>query len=268
MNCFFLLSPLVLQTLIWPVTRPLFRFFLRLEIRGREHLDAITASDDVAIPSQVKQYLQVKHEKGQESNIAFAHGREQMLCEGTRKRGVIFVANHGSELDPILIPASLPFLSPLMPMFYTSRGSEFYKNSKWRKYFYGGLLFKLWGSHSLHSGSHDYALSLATHIYLLGEGKSLCMFPDGRKTSDADIGSIAHGGVGYLAWKTRATIVPVRIIGVHQTRLGDFLLRRRKVVVIFGELFSPPFSDRSVPPSADECRTVARSIMEAVKALA
>src|SRR3989338_3964453 len=131
---FFFWSPLPLQTAIWPIVRPLFRFFIHLDIRGTSNLPPAT-----------------NHEKG-----------------------TIFAVSHSSELDSVLLPASLPFLSPLMPMFYTSREWSFYKNSGWRKYFYGGFLFKLWGAHRLHSGKQDYETTLQTHIELLIAGKSLC----------------------------------------------------------------------------------------------
>lgn len=228
MHQLFLISPLILQTLIWPFIRPLFWFFLHLEIRGTNNLPPI------------------------------AH----------RGNGVIFAVNHGSELDPILVPATLPFLSPLAPMFYASRESEFYKNSKWRRFFYGGLLFRLWGSHALHPGHRDYGISLSSHLELLRRGKSLCMFPDGRKTSDEEIGSIAHGGVGYLAWRTGAAVVPVRISDIRNTSLFDFFLRRRQVSVTFGiplraeELFS-----LSEEPTAADFRSAAARIMDSVRAL-
>jgi 1-acyl-sn-glycerol-3-phosphate acyltransferase len=60
----FLFTPLVLQTSIWPITRPLFRFFIHLKVEGLENLNKLSP-------------------------------------------GVIFAANHTSELDPILVPASL-----------------------------------------------------------------------------------------------------------------------------------------------------------------
>src|SRR3989344_5971123 len=61
-------------------------------------------------------------------------------------KGVIFATNHSSELDPILVPASLPFLSKFMPMFYVSRPREFYSTSGWRWFLYGGLFFTLCGT--------------------------------------------------------------------------------------------------------------------------
>src|SRR3989344_3817444 len=92
---FFYWSPWILQHSIWPIVRPLFLLFIHLDIRGAEHLTALDP----------------------------------------KSRGVIFAVSHSSELDSILVPAALPFLSPFLPMFYTSREWTFYKTSGWRRYF-------------------------------------------------------------------------------------------------------------------------------------
>ncbi len=165
------------------------------------------------------------------------HQVSKLQTSGARKeQGVIFAANHSSELDPILVPAALPFLSPLLPIFYVSRPRVFYKTSGWRQFLYGGLLFKLWGAHSVRPavGGADYAQSLAAHIQILKIGGSVLIFPEGRKTRDGNIQREAHGGVAYLARTTGMPVVPVRIFGDFNMTLGDFFLRRRRIVVVFG----------------------------------
>ena len=226
---FFLRSPAVLQNAIWPVVRPLLRFFIHLDIRGREHLD-----------------------------FAAAH----------RECGVIFAVSHSSELDSILLPASFPFLSPLFPMFYTSREWTFYINSSWRRYFYGGFLFQLWGAHRLQSGKHDYEVSLQMHIKLLEAGKSLCMFPDGKQLPENEVGTRAHGGVGYLAWRTGALVVPTRITGVYKVGMRGFLARKRTAVVAFGRPLSSSelFADNA-RPGIEEIKESVTKIIDAIKTL-
>lgn len=182
--------------------------------------------------------------------------------------GVIFAASHSSELDSILVPASLPFLSRMSPMFYTSREWSFYKNSGWRKYFYGGFLFKLWGAHRLHSGKHDYETSLATHIALLEAGKSLCMFPDGRQLPESEVGGEAHGGVAFLAWRTGARVIPVRITGIFHMSMYEFLTRRRRAAVVFGEsIFSSELFQSREQPTIEEIKTAVEKIIEIIKEL-
>jgi 1-acyl-sn-glycerol-3-phosphate acyltransferase len=227
MNAFFLYSPLVLQTTIWPLVRPLFWLFLRLRVEGVARLSDVD-----------------------------------------RRRGVIFVSSHGSELDSMLIPASLPFLSPLMPIFYTSRERAFYAASGWRQMFYGGFLFKLWGAHRLMSGRQDYELSLSTHIAILARGKSLLMFPDGKRVEESAIGSIAHGGVGYLGWRTKAVIIPVRISGACRVSPFRALLRRYQITVTFGEpMRAETLIGGEERPHVDACKRAAKDIMERVRIL-
>lgn len=200
MNQFFFISPLILQKAIWHATRVVLFFFCRFEVRGLENLQDII---------KLRSYL-------------------------NNKRGVIFAANHSSELDAIVVPAALPFFSVLLPVFYVSRPREFYQTSGWRQFFYGGFFFKLWGAHAAVSGSKNYERSLAPHIKILEHGGSVLIFPEGRKTRDGNIQKEAHGGVTYLAHRTECPVVPVRIFGDFNMSLSDFFLRRRRIVVVFG----------------------------------
>lgn len=150
---------------------------------------------------------------------------------------VIFASNHSSEIDPILLPASLPFWSRFSPIFYTSRENKFYENSGWRKHFYGGWFFKIWGAHQVYSGLKDYEKSLKNHIELLKAGKNIMVFPEGRITRDGML-QPARGGVGYLVEKTKCLVVPVAISGAFKMTLSDFIYRRRRVVLSFGNPIS------------------------------
>ncbi len=189
----FYFSPLFLQTLIWPITRFILRFFGHFKVEGLENLKNLKAGE-----------------------------------------GVIFVSNHSSELDPILLPASLPFLSRFMPFFYTSREKSFYKNSGWRQLFYGGLFFKFWGAHPIRPGLKDYEKSLETHIRLVEEGKSVLIFPEGKKTLDGSVHpEKARGGLGFMAQKTDKFVVPVYIEGVFNLSSKLFFSRKREIKVVF-----------------------------------
>ena len=178
-------------------------------------------------------------------------------------RGIIFANNHGSELDPIIIPASLPFLSRFSPIFYTSREKSFYKKSGWRQRFYGGTFFKILGAYSVHAGKHDYELSLKDHVNFLKNKMSICIFPEGRKTTDGTIKE-AHGGVAYLALQSSVPIVPVAIVGSYQMTLWEFLRRTRKISVIFGKPIFPNeiFKDlQTVTPTVEDYKAAAKMVM-------
>lgn len=179
--------------------------------------------------------------------------------------GVIFALNHASELDPIVLPASLPFLSRFSPMFYTSRERTFYDTSGWRQIFYGGFFFKIWGAHPVLAGGRDYRASLASHIAIVRSGGSVCIFPEGGKTDDG-APKPAHGGVAFLAAEAGAPVVPVRADGLFKITPADFFLRRRRVTLTFG---APLRFHHPAAAAADPAlyRKYAEQVMAAVRGL-
>ena len=171
------------------------------------------------------------------------------------KGKVIFASNHSSELDPILLPASFPFLSRFSPVFYTSREKEFYDRHSFLKwFFYREWFFEIWGAHRILVGKHDYEKSLKKHREILNRGGTLFIFPEGQKTIDGNL-LLAHGGATYLARVTGAPIVPVSIKGVFNIKLSDFLLRRARIKITF---------DIPVVPLTDDYKAEAQKIMNII----
>jgi len=194
MNWFYYLFPWILQTLIWVPTRLFFLFFGRLKIRGLENLKNM----------------------------------------GRNGQGVIFAVNHSGELDAVIVPASLPFLSRLIPMFYTSRERSFYKNSGWRQIFYGGLFFKLWGANPVKIGLMNYELSLRTHVEIINHGNTVLTFPEGSTTKNGNLQK-GKGGTTYLAYKTSAPIAPIYIQGLFRLTSREWFFRQRRITITFGK---------------------------------
>lgn len=161
------------------------------------------------------------------------------------KSGAIFASNHTSELDGFLVAASVPFWSHFLPMYSVSRERNFYVDSGWRKYIYGPLLFNFIGAPQVRSGRKDYEISLSNHIVLLEYGKSVLIHPEGRISHDGKLGE-ARGGVAYLARRTNLPVIPVGISGAYNMSIQDFFLRRRRVVVSFGEPITSEELDVSV----------------------
>jgi len=209
MNPFFLISPLILQTFIWPGTRLILNVFGHFEVKGLEHLANVST-----------------------------------------EKGVIFASNHTSELDPILLPAGLPFLSRFMPIFYTSREKKFYDTSGILQLIYGGFFFQLWGAHRVLVGKKDYEKSLANHVKIVEAGKSVFVFPEGGVTPDGAI-QPARGGVAYLAERTGAPVIPVGISGAHKIKFGVFFLRRRHIKINFGAAITVAELRQNVARSAE-----------------
>lgn len=227
----FFLPPLILQTFVYPLTWIALRFFTHLRIEGRDNVRGM-------------------------------------------KKGVIFAVNHSSELDVVLVPATLPFLSPLMPMFYVSLENSLYQRPGEKsisRYFYGGLLFRVWGAYPAAVGVGDYELALKHHLRILSHGKSVCIFPEGRVTRDGTLGE-GKAGVAYLLWRTGVPIVPVAISGNYKMTFRGFFSRRRSVTVSYGtpilaaDLFGPRSRD-GVPPSQEELKGAAKVIMSRIREL-
>jgi 1-acyl-sn-glycerol-3-phosphate acyltransferase len=186
-----------------------------------------------------------------------------------KKSGVIFASNHASEMDPIMTPVTLTPFSSFFPMFYVSRGKDFYTTSGWRQKIYGGLFFALWGAYPAYSGKKDYSKSLKYHIELLSNGKSLHIFPEGRKTKDGGIRDKIHGGAAYLSWRTNTPIVPVAIKGTFKTTAFDFFSGKKKYSIYYGAPVYPSelFIDTSKEPTPEECKNASIEIMKKVREL-
>lgn len=147
---------------------------------------------------------------------------------------VIFACNHSSEIDPFMVPASLPFFSGFSPLFYAVREKSFYESNGWRKHFFNDWFINMWGGYSAQVGLRDYEKSLAQHIPILRAGGSFCVFPEGGITKDGKFQQ-AKGGISFLAHSSPCMIVPVAISGVFGMSVLDFFLRKRRIVVNFGE---------------------------------
>ncbi|MCX6715770.1 MAG: lysophospholipid acyltransferase family protein [Candidatus Taylorbacteria bacterium] len=179
----------------------------------------------------------------------------------------IFACNHSSEMDVFLIPGSFPFFSRFSPMFYTSREQSFYQRAGWRQQFYGGVFFNCWGAYAVKVGLNDYAKSLASHIGIIREGGSLCIFPEGRTTQDGNL-QPGKGGVAYLSYVTGRPIVPVRLGGTFRLSPKDFFLGRRRLSVSFGEpMYATSRIGVGVEPTFEEFKANAQIVMEKIKAL-
>lgn len=140
----------------------------------------------------------------------------QKLAELKKEeKGILFAPNHISEFDVLIVRYGLPFIAPIMPMYYVSMTRDHYQDEKfgWRKYFYGGTFFKLLGAYSAYIGMRDYQASLINHIELLEHGKVVCIFPEGKMGMETFKPGEAKGGIGFLAEYTHSDIIPVQLRG-------------------------------------------------------
>lgn len=172
---------------------------------------------------------------------------------------VIFAANHLSELDSLLIGASLS--GKRLPIFFVTKPMKNYGWMGWRKIIYNDFLLKLTGSQPVKAGAKNYEESLKKHAEILKKGYNIGIFPEGRRSSDGKIQK-PRGGVSFLSYKTEAPVVPIGISGVFYISLKQLLFGDTKVRVNFGE---PVMMDELLPeerePTIDEFKYASYQLM-------
>lgn len=183
----------------------------------------------------------------------------------------IIAMNHVSQLDPIMIPATLSPFSHLMPVFSISLKPSFYKIESPIKYLYGGWIFRMLGSHPIAVGTKgDYEETLKEGIRVLEQGGSLGIFPEGRRTRDGKMGE-AKSGVAYLLWRTGVPVIPVAFHGHYMMKPKHFFSRKHTISVLYGkpitreEMFGPHNAEHV--PTREEFKAIAQKILDRVKEL-
>ena len=178
------------------------------------------------------------------------------------ENNLIFAGNHTSEIDPLVVPGSLPFFSRFSPVCYLAvENKHFHGNRKfsWRRFFYGGLIFRALGSFPVVPNQGDYEKAMKKHIEIVRNGGVMFVFPEGGITPDGTIQN-AHGGVAYLSYVTGRPIVPVKIDGLYGQKARDFCRRRVKAKLTFGE---PIYIQSSTP----DFKTLANEVMGKIKSM-
>lgn len=180
------------------------------------------------------------------------------------KRPIIIAGNHTGEFDPVIFSLILPFLSKFYPLYFVSNPQERYKSFGWRSFFYGGKFFNMLGAYQIFSGKKNYAYSLQNHIKLLRKGRTVCIFPEGKRTTDGNM-LPARGGVGYLAFTSNSPVLPVSIKTFYGISLKDFFLRRKKISVFVGKLIMPSDLFNTDNPKVKDFQNASQKIMNIIK---
>jgi 1-acyl-sn-glycerol-3-phosphate acyltransferase len=188
-----------------------------------------------------------------------------------RNRPVVFAVNHASALDPIAVTVVVSFWSRFVPMYFVARPKKGYSiDSFFLRPFYGGFFFELWGGLPTFPGNSDYEASLKTHIKLLTKGKPVMIFPEGgvRKVGET---KEPRGGVAFLAQRTNALIVPVRVKGLDNLRynevLSEIFRRKRHCTVVFGKPIEPSSFEGDETDPATFYKSNAKKILEVIYSL-
>jgi len=168
-------------------------------------------------------------------------GRENVPATG----GVILASNHISWWDPPVVGCSV------------SRPVRFMAKAELFRIPVLGPAIRNLGAFPIRRGKPDrQALRIAVNCIEAGE--VLGMFPEGTRIKGDELGR-AQDGIGFIALRTNAPIVPVAIV-------ADYRLRS-EVRVIFGESFR---AQDVVDPDLDRkeaMKVVGGRIMDCIKDL-
>lgn len=221
------LLPYVWQALTWPIGRVLLFILCDLTVKGSEHIQEVPA-----------------------------------------QKGLLIIANHASDLDGVTLLAGIPPFSRRFPLYYVARSYTEYKwEELWRKIIYAQWFFWLIGAIPILPVHGNYEISLARHIRLLKEGKTVVIFPEGKKRVDPHVIGEVHGGAAYLAETTGASIIPARLTGTYHIQAASLWQGKHQLTVTYGSAIS--IQDVLDPHdiSPERYRNAVRAIMEMGKTL-
>jgi len=158
--------------------------------------------------------------------------RRRLLVAGLehlpRTGPLIVVGNHIATCDPPLVGALLPRLD----VYYMAKSEAF--RTRWQRFFMEGY-------HAFPVVRHTAdRTALRRALEVLAQGNVLVMYPEGSRSPDHRMRR-PYAGVGFLARRTGAPIVPAAIRGSENVLpKGRFLPRTADVRVVYGEPFRPP----------------------------
>lgn len=162
-----------------------------------------------------------------------AKGRELV----PRDAPVILVANHCSNLDPIVIGPSFP-----RPLRYLAK-TELFQNALLRL-----LITNLGAIPVEREDSQRAGAVLKMLLSLLEGGESILLFPEGHRSRDGKLQKL-EGGFALLAMRTGAQIVPACIEGTFAAwPAGADRIRFAKLGIRYGA----PIDPRTFAPELPE----------------
>ena len=179
---------------------------------------------------------------------------------------VLYAANHQSVMDGPVILAALPperryrvatvaAREWFSPHFHPERHTRLQRMATSLAYYLGVLCFNVAPLPQREAGAREAMRHLGT---LLGQGSSVLIFPEGRRRETGRIDTF-QPGVGMLAARMQATVVPVRIDGVDRILpVGARWARPGRVRVAFGD---------PIRVEGDDYAGIARRIETAVRTL-
>lgn len=132
-------------------------------------------------------------------------GGEQIPDHG----GILFVANHISAFDTVLLPAAILKQRP-WEMVWAPAKEELFRNRLL------GAVFRSWGAFPVKRGRD---LRAGKELGRLLQDDAVMLFPEGTRHKDGQLGA-GNRGVGKLIYEHRPVVIPVSLVGLNRWRLG------------------------------------------------
>jgi 1-acyl-sn-glycerol-3-phosphate acyltransferase len=213
------------------------------------------ASGDEAAPERVARTFAGRLLYGAGCNVSWlllqALGRPRL--EGRkhvpRSGPLLVVANHVSAIDPPLLGAILPRRLAFLAK------EELFHPAPW------GWALRAAGMIPVRRGRAERHVLLAA-LRVLREGGALVVFPEGTRSRDGVLAA-PEPGVGLLALRSQAPILPVAILGSERVRGVATVVARPRLVVRCGPVWRP----ESTFSGARAYREVADEVMMRIAAL-
>lgn len=134
--------------------------------------------------------------------------------------GVLFVANHISAFDTVLLPAAILKQRP-WTMVWAPAKEELFRNRLL------GAVFRSWGAFPVKRGRD---LRAGKELGRLLKNDAVMLFPEGTRHQDGRLGA-GNRGVGKLIYEHRPVVIPVSLTGLNRWRVGAW---RQRGMVRFG----------------------------------
>jgi len=162
------------------------------------------------------------------------------------KGGFLLASNHKSNLDPVILGVvsrrELTFMA---------------KESLFKVPAFSWLLFKIHAFPVKRNTADIFALKSA--IKRINSGEGLLIFPEGTRSESKEAVKI-QPGIGFIAAKTNAPVVPVFVSGTEiALPKGGKFIRQAKIKITFGKAVS---YDKTLP-----YQEIADRIMNNVRSL-
>ncbi len=181
-----------------------------------------------------------------------AYGREN-VPDPEKAGGMILACNHESYLDPPAIGITL------------RRSVTFFAKDYLFKHWFLGSFLRSIGTLPIKTGSGDlYSIRLLLKV--LKRGRSVVVFPEGTRSYDGNLRE-PENGVGFLAMKSRSTVVPVYIEGTYEAYpRWARKIKPHPVRIYYGKPFVPAL-EAGLLEQADPYMAASRRIMDEIRKL-